>query len=474
MAQGKRRNMKTVIVAAAVAVATWIGIIAPEIAPAPTNVSVDAPVVSEEEQARLRQTPTGSGDCNESNVMSGGATNCPLLTASDIGITSNVLDAEGYYKIDTALVDERLLYGGLAMTTGDPTKVWVNTGGGLGQITLPALVDSSNTALFNTATTVQAGVDMNGSSSAGLFCDDVNCENTTGAYLSAVLEITNHLIVGGFNYFDSLGSGSVDKGFFRVSKTLSAFSYPGAVRPWDGDGIVTITQAFATQYCGHTPTEWQTALGNIHYCGSSSAFPIVSRTSNGPSIIMLDLGQVNTTTVTGQGLLYYLGSGPTATLGEYSSSVTPDQWSSTAILAGCQMINNTRTMVCLGANGTGTDYGTCYGTTPTPPGDCGIPMDDPEYQGIGYHAPPYRYKYWLYDLNDLKAVKDGTGGKTHENVAPYAHGHFALAFTPFRHRLVGLTYDATNHRLHTLAVRVYGGTDRDFPAGVAIQVDITP
>jgi hypothetical protein len=147
-------------------------------------------------------------------------------------------------------------------------------------------------------------------------------------------------------------------------------------------------------------------------------------------------------------------------------------WSATAILAGCQMINETRTMICLYMKGTGTALGACYGTSPTPPGDCGIPMEDPEYEGIGYHAPPYEYKYMLYDLNDLKAVKDGTGGKTHENVTPYEFGEFTLSFTTRRHRLLGLAYDSTNHRLHTMSVRVWGGADLDYPIGIVIPVSV--
>ena len=417
-----------------------------------------------------------SGACDAASVATGAA-NCPLLTASDFGISGGVLNAAGFAKLpNPPFANNDPFHGGLAMKSGDATKMWLNTGWFITEITIPTLVDSSNPTLFNTASTVQtpAYVDANGSVSNGQFYDEVDGETTSNAYLSSVLDIGTYLVIGGFNYFLASGAAPGDRALFRLPRTFSSFSYPGAVKGWDGDGIVTNTQGFVTQFCGHTPAEWQTALGNIHYCGSSSSFPIVSRTSNGPSVIMLDLGQVNTTTVTGQGLLYYLGSTSGATLGEYSSSVTQDPWSSTAWLGGCQMINLTRTMICLYVNGTGTEYGTCYGTTPTPPGDCGIPMLDPERDGIGYHAPPYKYMYMLYDMNKLKAVKDGTGGWTHENVAPYEYGTFTLAVSAFQKKFIGLAYDSTTQRLYTIVNRVWGGTDRDFAALMGIQVDITP
>jgi hypothetical protein len=80
--------------------------------------------------------------------------------------------------------------------------------------------------------------------------------------------------------------------------------------------------------------------------------------------------------------------------------------------------------------------------------------------------------YMLYDLNKLKAVKDGTGGWTHENVAPYEYGAFTLSVSAFRHRLLGLAYDASTQRLHTIVLRTWGGIDRDFPAGIVIPVTI--
>jgi hypothetical protein len=425
--------------------------------------------------------PPPSGSCDSNDVMTNGAANCPLLTASNFGISGGAMTVTGYYKLpDPPFASIQPLYAGVAVKSGDPTKLWWTTGYFLAELNIPTIVNNPSPATWSTASFVQTSpgpgyVQVNDGDpfTSGLFCDEVECQDTTNGFVSSVLDIGTHVILGGFNYFDNRGSGAIDKALFRVSRTLASFSYPGAVRGWDGDGVVNITQSFVSQFCGHTPTEWQTALGNIHYCGGSSSIPIVSRTTNGPSIVMLDLGQVNTTTVTGQGLLYYLGSGPTATLGQYDDTdVTSEVWDSTAILAGCQMINGTRTMVCLYMHGTGTAYGRCYGTTPVPTGDCGITIDDPEYQGIGYHAPPYVWRYMLYDLNKLKAVRDGTGGWTHENVAPYESGEFTITANVFQHRMLGLAYDATNHRLHTLLRRAWGGTDRDFPAGMVIPVTI--
>ncbi len=421
-----------------------------------------------DDQSRIRNATVAappSGDCDADNVLNGGASDCPLLTWSDFTI-------EGYYKMPTDVFDDTLFYGGLAMKSGDPTNFWATTGFVVAEMEIPAIVNSGTIGSLNTATYAQSptNVQLNGLSNSGLFCDDVDCENTTGAYISGILDSGSFLYAGGFNYFQA---PAVDKGLFRFSRTLSSFSYPGAVKPWDGDGVVSITQAFVTQYCGHTPSEWQTALGAPNYCGASSSYPIITRTSNGPTVIMLDISQVNTTTVTGQGLMFYLDSSASATLGQYSGSLTPSVWSSSAGLGGCQMINLTRTMVCIGSNGTGTDFGTCYGTIPVPPGDCDIPeMVDNEYTGIAYHAPPYVYKYWLFDLNDLKAVKDGS--KTAESVFPYANGTFTTDYPPARTRFVGTTYDPTNTRLMGMAMRTWGSAQKEYNIMVNWQVDITP
>lgn len=419
----------------------------------------------------------GGGTCDAANVAAG-ASGCPLLTASNL--FGNYLGAHRLPSSDANCTYEYLGSKLSDIELSSASTFYLTDGGRLAEINIPTLRTDADPANLNQGTFTATGacIDILGDSNDGLFFDDTDGEQFNNSFISALLSYGGNLYVGGYNYFTGAGPFSL-KGLFKVTPPLNSAVIGDTVQGWDGDGVITTsTHAYTGQYAGQIPTEWQTALGGPAYFGGSSSLPIIDRTTNGPSFIVIDPTEIGTTTVTGQGLVYYRVTNSSATLGEYAATVAPSTWGATAGLGGCTIIDGTRTFVCIYSIGTGATYGACYGAPDIINGNgCnGVipPGGDPERGGNeGYHAPPYVIKVMLFDLNDFKAVKDGTGGKTHENVAPYYVDVLSLPYDVAIHSVGGLDYDAVNHRLHFLQLRVWGGVDNGWPVGLVYQVSGT-
>jgi hypothetical protein len=158
------------------------------------------------------------------------------------------------------------------------------------------------------------------------------------------------------------------------------------------------------------PAEWQAKLGGPMLTGKC-CISIISRTSFGPSVTAFDPDQVGVTNPV-----------PSTTLMRYTSlaSFADADWRGLAV-GGFAVPSGFRSLLVFGREG----ENSCYGVGVTDPtlhntarADGGWNCYDPVNSSKGYHAFPYGYKVWHYDLNHLAAVKAGLRAAT--SVQPIA------------------------------------------------------
>ena len=200
---------------------------------------------------------------------------------------------------------------------------------------------------------------------------------------------------------------------------------------------------------GHTsgwispiPPEWQDSLGGTYITGQSSGIPIISRTSVGPSAFafnpadLLDSTTVPTPVPTTTLLDFSLGNPLHGDLS--NSSGTNDLWTHLSRATYGIILPGTRTYATFGHSGGHGPDGVCYKCEQDNGNLCG-----------GYCAPDHEdyYQYvWLWDVNDLLAVKKGTMNSY--DVKPYSYGAFSTPFENGTHEIGGGAYDPETGYLH--------------------------
>jgi len=185
---------------------------------------------------------------------------------------------------------------------------------------------------------------------------------------------------------------------------------------------------------GHTsgwlstiPTNWQEKLGGTHITGQSSGIPIISRASVGPSAFAFNMQDLLNTT-DNINTVKLLDFSLTNRLHDDLSNETlnNDIWTHLSRSVYGFVVPGTRTYLTIGNSG-GHSSGVCYKCTQDNGNLCG-----------GYCTPVasdnYQY-YWLWDLKDLIAVKNGVL-EAHE-VYPYDYGLFSSPFQAGSMRRIG-------------------------------------
>ncbi len=288
------------------------------------------------------------------------------------------------------------------------------------EISIPAIVNSSNLASLKTASVMQNFTEI----TEGHLWDE-NISN--GMRLGGLLVYNSKLIGAAWAYYD--GASEQTKSHFTSGLTLASTG--------DFHGLYTVGDVFPAFVGGHMttiPPEWQSALGGPaltgHCCTS-----IISHQSWGPSAWVFDpdaLGVQNPASATP--LVYYSSDHPTLGTWSGNGSANP-AYNMSTVITGLVFPQGTRSVLFFGRTGTGAP---CYGTG----ADCGDPVDSSK----GTHAYPYSAYMWAYDANDLVAVKNGT--KNPWDVRPYYHGVLSLPFDTGANQLNGAVYDSATQRLY--------------------------
>ncbi len=304
----------------------------------------------------------------------------------------------------------------------------------IAQFAVPALVCSTNVAeLTMSGAPLQGFVQVLDRTTSG---NPQNLNRIGGMELFTGTAGTE-LLVNAYEYYDAPGDNT---------QTSALIRYGGDIAGSTIDGFYTFQGG-----AGHTsgwispiPGDWQTLLGGTHITGQSSGMPIISRTSVGPSAFAFN------------GLdAFSAGSAAdpiaTVTLLDFSlsrplhddlsnSAGTNDLWTHLSRVVFGFIHPGTRTYITLGHSG-GHESGVCYKCT----------QDDGTLCG-GYCAPDaddYYHYFWLWDVNDLLAVKEGNLAP--HDVRPYEYGILPIPFNT--RQLGGGTFDPATGLLYLTVQR---------------------
>jgi len=239
------------------------------------------------------------------------------------------------------------------------------------------------------------------------------------------------LIINGYEYYDAPGDNSHTTLIARNSDNLATCTMDGYHTFQGGAG-------HTSGWISPVPTEWQTTLGGTLITGQSSGIPIISRTSVGPSAFSFLPENLTTSSVP--------NPVPTTTLLDFSlahplhddlsnTTRTNDIWTHLSRVVYGFVVPGTRSYLTIGESG-GHESGVCYKCTQNDGNLCG-----------GYcanDAEDYYHFYWLWDVNDLVAVKNGS--KNSYDVRPYEYGEFPTPFAT--NSFGGGTFDPGSNTLY--------------------------
>ena len=288
--------------------------------------------------------------------------------------------------------------------------------------------------------------------------------NMAGDPLQSFAPVLNRASGGNPQNIDRIGGLALFQGPGGPELLINAYEYydaPGdnthttlAVRDANDIANAPVDGFFQFQGgAGHTsgwispiPPEWQQQLGGTHITGQSSGIPIIGRTSVGPSAFAFDpFDLVGTSSVP--------TPVPTTTLLDFSlqrplhddlsnTSGSNHLWTHLSRVTYGLIVPGTRSYLTLGYSG-GHASGVCYKCTQDSGHQCG-----------GYCAPEaddYDQFYWLWDVNDLIAVRNGQLQPF--EVRPYDYGPFPTPFQTSERQLGGGTFDPDSGLLYLTVQR---------------------
>jgi len=250
---------------------------------------------------------------------------------------------------------------------------------------------------------------------------ETTSSSPNGDLIGGLLVSGNALIVSAYAFYD--GNYEAVNSHFRSGLDFSTAG--------DVQGPYRVGSAGAGSVGGYMtllPTEWQSILGGTALTGQC-CLPILGRTSSGPAVSAFNpanVGSVSPVPAT-QLLGYDVDHKPGVAIFKGATLVT-----------GVVAPPGTRSVLFFGRHGLGAD---CYGD--------GAPCGDPTDPYKGYHAYPYVYQVWAYDINDLVAVKNGT--KAPWEPRPYAMWTLDLPFSAAGHKIQGAGFDPATSRIYLTA-----------------------
>lgn len=323
--------------------------------------------------------------------------------------------------------------------------------GQIGEVTIPALKNTSDYSTLNRATWVQHLAEATG----GLIFT-VELGTGTVAHIGGLLVKGTRLYGTVYSTYD--GTASQVNSHFASDLTLNQNPVgPKKITGTAYNGISTV--GLTSGYMAEIPAEWQTRLGGTDLTGNA-CLSVITRTSEGPGVFSTTLTNIASNPVGFQ----LIGHDDT----HYLQSTWGLSWpgmktyNGTCGITGVLFPANSDSVMFFGKIGTG-PY--CYGqgNAPTVENNYGTdPMTgevwcyDPTATGEkGDHAYPYIYKVWAIDANDLYQVK--LGNKQPWQVYPYDEWEMTFPFTGGQQEIVGVTWDQTNHRVLMMQQLADGG-----------------
>lgn len=332
--------------------------------------------------------------------------------------------------------------------------------GGLAEFSIPTIVNSTTLSDLNTSTNLQEFRDV--------FNDVPNPQSINT--ITGIKHYNGKLIVNGLMYYNAGTSNThtslvVENAADLENSTLTGyFEMEGACH--------------SAGWISDVPTNLQTALGTDYLAGASSKNPINGRLAQGITAFSVDpddfSGSVDSLIPTFPFMDYSLTQPLHGDYSAYSNpnynistadawhfsghtkadigavSGTNDLWTEASSAEYGFIVPGTRTYLTIGASG-GHNSGIGYKAKQNNGNICGGPC--------AYDADDYYNYYWLWDVEDMIAVKNGS--LLAKDVRPYDYGVFEVPFqhdvyndTAEFHPIVGATFDKASN---TLYLSVYDG-----------------
>lgn len=351
----------------------------------------------------------------------------PLVQASDLVYA-------GAFRVPEGTTNQTSFYFGGTAISSNPANnslyivghAWYQL---MGEISIPAVQDSTNIADLPTASLLQPLTDP--FEGRRLLVNPQNPQN--GQYVGGSLVYQGRLILSVYSYYD--GSGTQVASHFARPLNLSVTGQVvGPVR------VGSQYPGFVSGYMTFVPPEWQSLLGGPAITGNC-CLNIISYQSNGPAASTFDPAQIGVKDpVPATPLVGYPYKEPLDGYGSEGSF-----FNGTTKITGVVFPVGTRSLLFFGRQGMGKF---CYGqgttVSPPPSGECYDPADSSK----GTHAFPYIYRIWAYDANDLAKVAAGV--ETQYAVRPYAVWPLTLPFADpnSQHQLGGVAYDPKTGRIY--------------------------
>jgi len=333
-----------------------------------------------------------------------------------------------------------------------------NLDGAIAEVSIPILINSTNVNDLNSSIFLQdfyRVLDRTPDS------NPQNINRITGIKL-----FNGKLIVNGLEYYDAPANNTHTTLVIDDPSDLENSMIEGY---YELDGAAHIAG-----WISNIPPEWQNILDGNYIAGNSSKYAINGRLSMGPSAFVFDptalsgspSGIIPTTTL----LDYNLTNPLYADYSDYENAdynvfetngtppftghtsedleVVPGSnnlWTSSSQASYGFIVPGSRTYMTLGSSG-GHESGIGYKATQNNGNQCGGPCP--------YDADDEYNYYWMWDVNDLVEVKNGT--KQPYEVRPYSYGFFDVPFqtdifsgdTPEHHPVYGGVYDSVSELLY--------------------------
>ena len=334
----------------------------------------------------------------------------------------------------------------------------------VGHVNEQLLAEISIPAIGGTATILQNLKDPTGGRLPQINPQDPNSKRMGGTLVSG-----SNLIVSAYSYYDGLGSQELTH--FVRPKNLSDSTVTGPLQVGSMPFCTDLNSSrrcggFFSGYMGVVPSEWQAALGGPALTGNGS-LGVISRTSFGPAIFAFDPNNISPTGAVP--LLYYPEQN--RTLGNYEGASI--YWGGSDTIRGVAVIPGTSTIAFFGRHGE--TY--CYGWGTNDPALDGQPnpgqLDpfcyDPTDGAKGVHGYPYNSFVWLYNLNDLAAVRAGTLNPW--SVLPYNTLKLTSTMGP---QVGGAAIDPATGRIYIIEQFAAGTKDGAMPVVHVYQANMPP
>lgn len=275
--------------------------------------------------------------------------------------------------------------------------------------------------------------------------------------VSGMIQVNNKLIINNYDFYDQSP--------YNSANTL-VLNQPNNIASGDVDGYFSMQGGSkAAGWMSPIPADWRADLGGTHISGFSKSTSRANKDSSyGPSAYAFNAGEVanNSGSIGSIGtkpLLYYTIDKTLAPDNDmYNSSRTNTLWTNMSEANFGMIVPGTSTYMVLGSSG-GHVSGVSYG--------------EPPYGGYkGYYTNDkydvYNY-YWLYDVNDLVAAKNGLINPV--SIKPYKAGEFNAPYQgSLINKVSGGSFDPASGQLYLTISDAdkYQGGQSPFPPVIAV------